>query len=156
MIVDQPPGVYKNLQRKFERVRVAGGMDVSFSLHGTKVELNFPKSDRFNPVEPPEESTAFDPKRIEEVVQTFRTRMESLVSDSKIVMMRDRMPRTWEEKIIVRLGKCSLDSLHRGGLSQPGPLPRREGHHEIGPDQAGGGGRRAGTRHHQQAREHPL
>jgi len=106
MVIDEPPGVYKNLQRKFERVRLAGGMDVSFSLHGTKVELNFPKSDRFSPVEPPEESTAFDPKRIDEVVQTFRTRMQSLVSDSKIVMMRDRMPRTWEEKTIVRLGKC--------------------------------------------------
>ena len=98
--------MYKNLQRKFERVRLAGAMDVSFSLHGTKVELNFPKSDRFSPVDPPEESSAFDPKRIDEVVQTFRTRMESLVSDSKIVMMRDRMPRTWEEKTIVRLGKC--------------------------------------------------
>jgi hypothetical protein len=106
MVVEQPPGVYKNLQRKFERVRLSGDMDVSFSIHGTKVELNFPKSDRFSPVEPPEESTAFDPKRIEEVLQTFRKRMESLVSDSKIVMMRDKMPRSWEEKVIVRLGKC--------------------------------------------------
>ena len=103
--VDQPPGVYKNLQRKFERVKLGGTMDVSFSLHGTKVELNFPKSDRYSPVEPPEESSSFDPKRIQQVVKTFRIRMETLATDNKIVMLRDKMPRTWEEKTIVRLGK---------------------------------------------------
>jgi hypothetical protein len=103
--VDHPPGVYKNLQRKFERVKLGGTMDVSFSLHGTKVELNFPKSDRYSPVEPPEESSNFDPKRIQQVVKTFRIRMETLATDNKIVMLRDKMPRTWEEKTIVRLGK---------------------------------------------------
>ena len=103
--VDHPPGVYKNLQRKFERVKLGGAMDVSFSLHGTKVELNFPKSDRFSPIEPPEESATFDPKRIQQVVKTFRIRMETLATDNKIMMLRDKMPRTWEEKMIVRLGK---------------------------------------------------
>jgi c-di-GMP-binding flagellar brake protein YcgR len=105
VVVQQPPGVYKNLQRKYERVKQEGSIDVSFSLHGTKVELNFPKSDRFSPVEPPEEDVTFDPRRIQEVVKTFRIKMETLTSDNKIVMLRDRMPRSWEEKIIVRLGK---------------------------------------------------
>jgi hypothetical protein len=105
VVVEQPPGVYKNLQRKFERVKQKGVIDVSFSLHGTKVELNFPKSDRFSPVEPLEEDVTFDPKRIQEVVKTFRVKAETLVSDNKIVMLRDRMPRSWEEKTIVRLGK---------------------------------------------------
>jgi hypothetical protein len=103
--VDQPPGVYKNLQRKFERVKLSGSMDVSFSLHGTKVELNFPKSERYSAVEPPEENASFDPRRIQEVVKTFRIRMETLVTDNKIVMLRDKMPRTWEEKMVVRMGK---------------------------------------------------
>jgi hypothetical protein len=78
---------------------------VSFSLHGTKVELNFPKSDRFSPVEPPEENVMFDSSRIQELVKTFRIRMETMSTDNKIVMLRDRMPRLWEEKTIVRLGK---------------------------------------------------
>jgi hypothetical protein len=106
LVVEHPPGVYKNLQRKYERVRPRGDIDVSFSIHGTKVELNFPKSDRYSPVEPPPENTTFDPKRIQEVVKAFRTRMESLTSDNRIVMLRDRMPRAWEERTIVRLGKC--------------------------------------------------
>ncbi len=105
IVVRQPPGVYKNLQRKYERVNLQGSIDVSFSLHGTKVELNFPKSDRFSPLEPPEEDSAFDARRIHEVVKTFRIKMETMTTDNKIVMLRDRMPRSWEEKTIVRLGK---------------------------------------------------
>jgi len=105
IVVQQPEGVYKNLQRKFERVNLHGSIEVSFSLHGTKVELNFPKSDRFSPVPPPEADGTFDPRRIQEVVKAFRGRMETLASDNKIVMLRDRVPRAWEEKTIVRLGK---------------------------------------------------
>lgn len=105
VVVQQPPGVYKNLQRKFERIKLKGSIEVSFSMHGTKVELNFPKSDRFTPVPPPEADSTFDPRRIQEVVKAFRTRMESLATDNKIVMLRDRVPRLWEEKTIVRLGK---------------------------------------------------
>jgi hypothetical protein len=104
--VTHPQGVYKNLQRKFERVKVRAEMDVSFSLKGRKIELNFPKTERFNPVEPPEPSDTFDPRRILEVVKTFRIRMETVVSDNKIIMLRDKMPRAWEEKVIVRLGKA--------------------------------------------------
>jgi hypothetical protein len=39
------------------------------------------------------------------VVKAFRIKMETLTTDNKIVMLRDRMPRSWEEKTIVRLGK---------------------------------------------------
>ena len=58
--MEHPEGVYKNLQRKFERVKVRNPVDVTFSLHGTKVELNFPKSDRLSPVDPPEADVTFD------------------------------------------------------------------------------------------------
>jgi hypothetical protein len=105
IVVQQPPGVYKNLQRKFERVKLQGSIEVSFSVHGTKVDLNFPKSDRFSPVPPPEADGTFDPRRIQEVVKAFRVRMETMATDNKIVMLRDRMPRAWEEKTIVRTGK---------------------------------------------------
>jgi len=105
VIIEQPPGVYKNLQRKFERVKLQGAIDVSFTLDGTKVELNFPKSDRWTPVEPLEMDVTFNPARIQEAVKTFRIKMETLCTDNKIVMLRDKMPRSWEERTIVRLGK---------------------------------------------------
>jgi hypothetical protein len=88
IVVEHPRGVYKNLQRKFERVKPKGEFEVSFSLKGKKVELNFPKTER-----------------IHDLVISFRKKMAALVSDNKILMMRDRVPRSWEEKMLVRTGK---------------------------------------------------
>ena len=106
MVVQHPRGVYKNLQRKYERVKPPEDLHVSFSLKGTKIELNFPKSERFSEVEPPEAAATFDPRRIQTLVRAFREKMSTLVSDNRIVMMRDRLPRAWEEKVMVRLGEC--------------------------------------------------
>jgi hypothetical protein len=123
VVLEQPPGVYKNLQRKYERVKFGGSLDVSFSLHGSKVELNFPKSERFNPVEPPEQSETFNPRRIQELVRAFRLKMETIVSDNKIVMLRDRLPKTWEEKTIVRLGKSLYIPSTTEDFPQRDPFP---------------------------------
>ena len=106
LVVQHPRGVYKNLQRKYERVKTAQELEVTFSIKGSRVELNFPKTDRFSPPEPPETSTTFDARRIQELVRAFRTKMSSLVSQNKIVMLRDRIPRGWEEQVMIRLGKC--------------------------------------------------
>ena len=105
LVLERPTGVYKNLQRKYERVQPRGDIEVSFNLSGRKIELNFPKTERFSPVEPPDMSEEFDPHRIQELVAAFRRRMESLASSTTITMLRDRLPRTWEEKVVTRLGK---------------------------------------------------
>ncbi|HTP58675.1 MAG TPA: hypothetical protein VMM82_07130, partial [Spirochaetia bacterium] len=86
LVVQHPRGVYKNLQRKYERVKPGEDLHVSFSLKGTKIELNFPKSERFSEVEPPETSATFDPRRIQTLVRAFREKMSTLVSDNRIVM----------------------------------------------------------------------
>ena len=103
--VRRPEGVYKNLQRKYERVRPRGDIEVSFTLSGRRIELNFPKTERFSPVEPPPASEEFDPHRIQELVGAFRRKMDSLCSANSITMLRDKLPRAWEEKVITRLGK---------------------------------------------------
>jgi hypothetical protein len=98
--------VYKNLQRKYERVKLPEEIEVSFSLRGKKIELNFPKTERFRLVEVPEVSETFDPNLITSLVKGFRDKLGKTVSLNRITMLRDRMPRAWEEKVIVRLGKC--------------------------------------------------
>ncbi len=105
LTVEQPPGIYKNLQRKYERVKITGDLEVSFTVKGKSVELNFPKSERYKAVEPPEVAPDFDAGRIQEVIKSFRERMSTRATENAIVMLRDRLPRLWEEKIIVRLGK---------------------------------------------------
>ncbi len=106
LVVQHPRGVYKNLQRKYERVKVPPELEVSFSLQGTRIELNFPKSDRFSPPEPPEASTSFDASRIQDLVRAFREKVSPMVSQNKIVMLRDKLARGWEEQVIIRNGKC--------------------------------------------------
>lgn len=106
IVVEHPGGVYKNLQRKYERVRLDGSIDVSFNLKGRKIELNFPRGERYRPVEPPEAAEGFDATRIQGLVAEFRKKVGAACSRHKITMLRDRLPRTWEEKVIVRTGKC--------------------------------------------------
>jgi hypothetical protein len=106
LVVAQPEGVYKNLQRKYERIRLGDGIEVTFALKGRKIELNFPRAERFRAVEPPEPSLGFDAGKIQGLIGEFRTKMADTCSRHKITMLRDRLPRTWEEKVVVRLGKC--------------------------------------------------
>ncbi len=105
LTVEPPKGVYKNLQRKYERIKVPDDIDVSFSVKGKKIELNFPKSERFGRVEPPQLSETFDPRLIHDLVKGFRAKAGGAVSVNAITMFRDRLPRSWEEKTVIRLGR---------------------------------------------------
>jgi hypothetical protein len=123
LTVEHPKGVYKNLQRKFERIRMEEDIEVFFSLKGKKIELNFPKSERYQQVDPPELSKSFDPSRIDDLVGGFRARVGSMVSSNAITMLRDRLPRGWEEKTIVRLGKSLWIPSTEDDYPQRDPYP---------------------------------
>jgi len=86
-------------------VKAADGVEVSFSMKGRRIELNFPKSEHFASVEPPQLSESFDPRRINALIKGFRDKIGADVSQNSIVMFRDRMPRSWEEKLVAKLGK---------------------------------------------------
>ncbi len=105
LIIKHPPGVYKNLQRKYERIKMPEGINVSFTLKGKKVELNFPKSSGYQQVEEPKYSEDFDPRRLDILVKDFKKKIGAIVTNNKINMFRDKLPRTYEEKLIVRTNK---------------------------------------------------
>jgi c-di-GMP-binding flagellar brake protein YcgR len=100
-----PPSVYKNPQRKFERVPVDKQLIVSFSLKGKKVELNFPKSRRYIEVNEPEKTDKFDSSSIKGLMSEFRDKVEPLVSYQKIKMLRNKYPSSYEERLLADLGK---------------------------------------------------
>jgi hypothetical protein len=100
-----PNGIYKNLQRKYERVKPERDIEVWFSIKGKKVELNFPKTEHFSSVEPPKAVLEKNPERIQELITGFRERLAPHVSQNTIPMLRDRLPRTFEEKVLVRMGR---------------------------------------------------
>lgn len=104
--IDVPKGLYKNLSRKYERVSAPSDASVSFEIQNTKVELNFPKTEEYNPVEPPTYSDRFDPSRLDELVTSFRKGTEGKASTNSIQMFRDRGPDRFEERIISTTGKA--------------------------------------------------
>ncbi len=106
LIITHPQGIYKNLQRKYERIKMPEGINVSFVLKGKKIELNFPKTSGYQSVEePPKYSDNFDPKRLDKLVKEFKTKMGNIVNENKINMFREKVPRSYEEKLIVRTNK---------------------------------------------------
>ena len=54
LFLTHPEGVYKNPQRKFERIKLKTSIEVFFTLQGKRVELNFPKAERPLPEKEPE------------------------------------------------------------------------------------------------------
>ena len=105
LTVSYPKGIYKNLQRKYERVPPPAGVRVYFILENEQVELNFPKSEEYNPVDKPEYSDKFNPESLGRLVATFRESVAGRCTESRITMFRDRAPSGFEEEVMARTGR---------------------------------------------------
>jgi hypothetical protein len=106
--LSHPVGVYKNPQRKHERVQMEEEAEVYFTLHGgERVELNFPKTNRYVALSPDEITgrADFDASSIEGLHRSFRERMSEAVSQARIIMLRDKTPERYEERIMAATGK---------------------------------------------------
>jgi hypothetical protein len=102
-----PEGVYKNPQRKYERVKLEEEADVFFTIKGQKVELNFPRSARYTELNPDviNARVDFDFSSIKNLYITFKTKVKGEVSEGRIVMLRDKAPEKYEEKVVASTGK---------------------------------------------------
>ncbi len=120
MVVEFPKNLIKNLQRKYERVPPPSGIHASFVLKGSKITLNFPKTEEFNPATKPEVSIKFDSTSIEDLMSDFRGKVKELVSTNRITMFRDKEPSSFEENLIARYGQAFYIP------SSDGPLPEEE------------------------------
>ncbi len=100
-----PEGIYKNPQRKYERVALAEQAEVYFTLKGQRIELNFPRTSRPLSSEPPLVREDFDFRNLDKLHASFREKTLKAVSSSRIVMLRDKVPDKYEEKVIAALGK---------------------------------------------------
>ncbi|MFP4363662.1 MAG: PilZ domain-containing protein [Spirochaetia bacterium] len=103
--VKYPDGIYKNLERKYERVPLPVNMEVSFHSKGDTVDLDFPKSNEYDPVEEPEVSGDFEVAQLGELVTNFRERFKDEAQVNTIVMFRERKPTGFEEEITSKTGK---------------------------------------------------
>jgi len=119
-----PEGVYKNPQRKYERVAIGQEAEVYFTLKGQRIELNFPRTTRPLPAEAPMEVREnFDFGSLDQLHKSFRERTEKAVSTSRIVMLRDKVPEKYEEKLIADLGKMLWIPLTEEDWPAKDPFP---------------------------------
>jgi hypothetical protein len=105
LAVEQSQVLFRDLSRGFERILRPQGISVSFVMQGERVLLDYPTSDMYDPVEPPEEEPGFDPEQISELLGAFRTRAEEFSDENKIVMFRERTPESYQENLVARTGK---------------------------------------------------
>ena len=101
-----PDVVYKNLSRKYERVKPPEGSRIEFNVKGEKFELNFPKTDEYNSVDAPDfDPSAFSVQNIAELVSDFREKMLDHIKIVNIITFRKKGPEQIEEMLIARTGK---------------------------------------------------
>ncbi len=103
--IDYPDAVHKNLERKYVRVPAPSNSTVSFSIQETKVELSFPKTEEYDPVELPDVDADFDMDNLETLVDQFRENAKKYADTNKIIMFRERRPSGLEEQLIAQSGK---------------------------------------------------
>jgi hypothetical protein len=102
-----PEGVYKNPQRKNERVKISDRAEVFFTIKGQRVELNFPRSNRYTELSPEVLNSLidFDYSSIKSLYKNFREKTKDEVSEARIVMMREKVLDKYEEKVMAATGK---------------------------------------------------
>lgn len=102
-----PEGVYKNPQRKNERVKISERAEIFFTIKGQKVELNFPRSNRYTQLSPEAVNSHidFDYSSIKSLYKNFREKTKDEVSEARIVMMREKVLDKYEEKVMAATGK---------------------------------------------------
>jgi hypothetical protein len=120
--MEMPEHLYKSLERQFDRVRKPMGFVVSFRLAGAgSVDLAFPVSSL--PADEPRVDAAFDPGSIKALVDEFNQRARSEASDGRIVMLRNRAPAGYEERILQATGKALWIASTEGDFPGRDPLP---------------------------------
>lgn len=103
--VAQPEELIRDLSRAFERIRSPKGVSVTFLFKGKQVRMDYPDSDQYDPVEEPEADPGFDATRIADLLKSFRERAARFATENKIVMLRERVPTTFQERLVASTGK---------------------------------------------------
>lgn len=103
--IKMPIVMYRNLQRKYERVPALDDMSVSFVINEQRIELDFPKSEEFEAIENLEYSDEWDTSSINKLVADFRERIEDDDISDTIKMFRENRPVEAWELLVSSTGK---------------------------------------------------
>ena len=103
LVITMPSSMYKNLQRKYERVTLPTGAKVSFVFEDTTFELEFPRTEEY--FDPEKNETPLESSEIQSLIAGLKQKAENIGITYKIQMFRERKPDKYEEEIVTATGK---------------------------------------------------
>ena len=119
-LLKQPNGLYRNLQREYERIKANNEVKVHFKLKEKRVELNFPRTENYFPLNEYDLPDKHDLEQMDVLIADFRKAMQYSVSENKIIMLRNKTPTTYEEQIMARTGKIIwFPTIDDGLINEP-------------------------------------
>lgn len=120
IVIKQPSGLYKNLKREYERIKADSHVKVNFKLKEKRIELNFPKTENYFPLNEFDLPDNLDYSNMQYLIKDFRKKLQYKVSDNQIIMLRNKAPTTYEEKLMARTGKIIwFPRIDEGLIDQP-------------------------------------
>ena len=103
LLISAPDSMYKNLQRKYERVVLPPGGTASFVFEDTTFELEFPKTEEY--FDPMKSDLPLNDAPIQLLIGGLKEKAERIGATHKIQMYRERKPNCYEEDIVTITGK---------------------------------------------------
>ncbi|MBN2441512.1 MAG: PilZ domain-containing protein [Spirochaetales bacterium] len=123
LTIAQPELTYKNLQRQYERIKSAEDIRIFLDIKGKRIQIDFPKTRDYFSLSEPTYTEDFNPSDIQNLIRSFRKKMEELVSVNKIIMLRNTNPSTYEEKLMAHTGKIIWIPYIDEGFLLKNPFP---------------------------------
>lgn len=120
-----PPGLVKNLERKFERIVKPQGLTMSFVFEDVAVQLRFPESSEYRTIDEQLVSEYFQGGVIQELMKQFREKATEFAEKNTIVMLRNKAPKSLEEKAVTETGKCIFIPQMSRGLPAENDFPQQ-------------------------------
>ncbi|MDY7028900.1 MAG: PilZ domain-containing protein [Spirochaetota bacterium] len=120
-----PPGLVKNLERKYERIPTPQGLSMSFVFEDVAVQLSFPESREYRKVDEQLFSDYFQGKEIQDLLRQFKEKALEFAELNSIVMLRNRTPQNLEEKIMTETGKSIFIPQVSRGLPADSDYPQQ-------------------------------
>lgn len=104
-IIRNPESIIRNLLRKFERIRLTETIPVEFEIEKDILPLNYPVSDiSYFPDKPPV-SADFTDIKIDIILTKFKEKLSSIISNNKILMLRNYTAKNIFEELVLKYGK---------------------------------------------------
>lgn len=117
LVLGFPESMYRSLSRRWSRVRPPKDLTVDFLLAESSLHLDCPESEEWVDVELPELREGLDSRDLASLVESFRSKAQSMASEGRVIMYKDKGPSDVAEEMAARMGKILY------APSALGPLP---------------------------------